>query len=481
MKFKKVDAIIIIIMIVIAGFVLYRFGFVSDSRKEKIPEIEFVKDEDNRLITVFYVSERILWENLLIEGTCDKSELGRYVTKGDQIRDCSGTIVIRYKPTGTILFTFKFPPIAKLPTSIILGHMRDVSPEDEGAHFKKITNTREWWYFTAIFDDNSDLPGWSATIGFMHLSWGDLKGTFKPDVHVVVLTSPDGKKYGGLINKDRGGVLGLGVLGTGSFEANSPGVDLTYDSSYARGEAPRWHVHAEDKDIDSENEIIIELDFFAPSQPYWTHSNRLIDQGEGNFASYVFIGCEVSGKVILDKTEFNVKGIGHHEHAWSPGYLRFVIDGWDWCHMKLDNGWNIYYSKYYITKQRTETDTSRINPFTNLIITTDKGETLTILEDLDITIKRSDNLFLLLKMPVETVVTGKTKPLYQPLLKSSNIQLTLDINSENTYDKTWKIPTYVGMKIGLSRITGKISWNDENGAHQVQLNGIGSIWNMRKF
>ena len=34
-----------------------------------------------------------------------------------------------------------------------------------------------------------------------------------------------------------------------------------------------------------------------------------------------------------------------------PGLLKPIIKGWDWCHMTLDNGWNIYYSNYYLTSQ----------------------------------------------------------------------------------------------------------------------------------
>ena len=48
------------------------------------------------------------------------------------------------------------PPIPTPPTSLsseYVGFLRAVSPEDEGLHFDKITICREWWYFTAIFSD----------------------------------------------------------------------------------------------------------------------------------------------------------------------------------------------------------------------------------------------------------------------------------------------------------------------------------------
>jgi hypothetical protein len=128
-----------------------------------------------------------------------------------------------------------------------------------------------------------------------------------------------------------------------------------------------------------------------------------------------------------------------------------------------------------------EIRTTRVNPISSLIITTDKGETLTILEDLDITVRKSDRIFLLLKMPSELNIRAKPNTISQILLKKYNIRLDLDIEADNTYEKIWKFPTYVGMKIGLSTIDGKISWNDEDGDHEIELTGIGSIWNMRKF
>jgi len=478
-KIKKIDAVIIVIMIIIAGFVLYKIGYAPKKEKEDIPNIQFFKDEENKVLIVRSISSnKIQWKDILIEGKCIKNSLGKYISEGDEITECVGTIVISHIPSGKQLFTYKFPLAPKLPTAIILGNERDVSPLDEGVHFNKITNIREWWYYTVIFSKDSELPGWTATIGFCHMSWGDLTLTFKPDILVVTLHSPDGKEYGGLINKQRKEILGL--FGSSTLEAYTPGVDLKYGKSWVKGEAPKWHVHAEDADIDKENEIVMDLDFFASSSPLWIQSNRLFDKGEGNIADYIFMGCEVTGEVVLDGLKYQVKGVGHHEHSWSLGVTKFAVKGWDWCHMTLDNGWNIYYSKYYLTRQILSKGSSEINPYASLIITTDKGETITKLDNIDITTIDSDNLFILLKMPSELEIDA-TPSYSQIILKTYNIKLNIDIKSKNTYEKTWKFPTYVGMKIGLNTISGKIEWSDDDGDHIVELNGVGSIWNMRKF
>ena len=51
-KFKKIDVVIVVIMVVIAGFVLYKYGYVPEPEKPDITDIEFIKDEENRLLTV---------------------------------------------------------------------------------------------------------------------------------------------------------------------------------------------------------------------------------------------------------------------------------------------------------------------------------------------------------------------------------------------------------------------------------------------
>lgn len=477
-KLKKVDAILIVAMIVIAGIVLFQIGILPQKEKVKIPDIQFTQDVEKRTLTVKSFSEAILWSDIEITGTCDKSDLGDYVTKGDKLQACSGNIVVIHKPTDSEIGSWTFPPAPELPYSILLSNEKDVSPQDEGVHFKSIINTREWWYFTVVFSNDCELPGWVATIGFCHLAWGDLKLTLKPDLIVVTLQSPTGEKYGGMVNKKRGGILGL--IGSLTLDAKTPGVDLKYGKSWAKGESPQWHVHAEDEDIDEENEIIIDLDYFSPSNPLWIHSSRLIDKGKGKIADYIFTGCEVYGTVKINNLEFKVKGTGHHEHSWSPGFLQLSIKGWDWCYMVLDNGWSIFYSNYYLTRQIFTPATSKINPLAAIVITNDKGTRMTKLENVDITFEKFDKLFLLLKIPTDISINAKPKVLSQPLLKTYNIRLDLDLKAKNTYEKMWKFPTYVGMKVGLNSITGKITWSDDGG-QEVELKGTASVWFMRSF
>lgn len=416
-KIKIIDAIIVVILIIVAGLVLVRVGYISPFEEDI-----FDPDEDDEIIKS-------------IE-----------------------------------------PPPPVPPESITMGFMRAVSPEDEGVHFDKISICREWWYFSAVFNESSDLNGWVVSISFNHMARGDLIGTQKPDVLVITLHGPNGEEYGGVINKERG----FGFIKQPTLTANSPGVNVKFDDSWAEGQSPEWHVHAEDNEIDNNHDIIIDLNYFAPFEPIWTIGDKAFENIDSNLASYIFTGCTVEGTIIIDGQEYNVNGIGHHEHSWSPSIVtRGLINGWDWSHITLENGWNVYFVNYYPTPQFVSSLTSNVNPYGSLIVTTDNGNTITILDNINPEITKSDDeIFPFVRIPLEINIVGKAG-LSQPLLSTYNIEININIKSENTYEKIWKFPTYVGMSIGRSSIIGTIEWTDNEGYHEIELEGIGTQWSMR--
>ncbi len=484
LKLRKIDIIIIVALIIMAAYVFHKSGYIQNPLEEKTPDIKFLQDEENFKIIVTYVSGDVKWNDINISGECDKSSLTTYVLKGDEITNCHGTITITYKRNGAVLGTFIFKEKEKLPDSIIGGNERSVSAEDEGPHYNKnlvnkILVSREWWYYTAVL--NEGLPGWTISISFNHMSRNDLFFK-KPDILVVTLNGPNGEIYGSITDRER---PILGLLKNPAFQAtsSSKGFKVSFEDSYVEGKAPNWHIHIEGEHIDSSNHNIeMDLQYFAPSNPLWIFSNRLIDKSEGKIASYAFMGCEVSGTVKIDDLTYKVSGIGHHEHTWASGIiLKALIRGWDWCHIRMDNGWEIYYSNYYLLPQTKSTKTSLINPLSSLVITTNQGETFTKLEDVDINILESDKSekkILPINFPRETKITGKTSSV-QILLRSYNLKLDIDIKTDNVYQRVWGRLSNVGMSIGRATVTGKISWSDDDGKHLVDLNGIATIWNMR--
>ncbi|RLF26798.1 MAG: hypothetical protein DRN05_06545 [Thermoplasmata archaeon] len=474
-KLRKLDAIIIVALIIMAMYVFHKSGYIQNPIEEKTPDIKFSQDEENFKIIVTHVSGDVKWADINISGDCDKSGLTTYVLKGDEITNCHGTITIIYKRNSAELGTFIFKEKEKLPESIIGGNERSVSAEDEGPHYNKILIGREWWYYTAIL--NEGLPGWTISISFNHMARNDLFFE-KPDILVVTLNGPNGEKYGSIIDRKR---PILGILKDPALQAtsSSKGFKVSFEDSYVEGRAPNWHIHIEGEYIDPKHDIEMDLQYFAPSNPLWIFSNRLIDKSEGKIASYAFMGCEVSGTVKIDGLTYKINGIGHHEHTWASGLItKSLIRGWDWCHMRADNGWEIYYNNYYLLPQTKSTKTSVVNPLSSLVITTNQGETFTKLEAAEINILDSDKILPFLNLPKEIKVKGKTSSI-QLLLKTYNINLDIDIKADNVYQRVWKRLSNVGMSIGRVTLTGKISWSDNDGKHMVDLNGLGTIWNMR--
>jgi predicted secreted hydrolase len=390
-----------------------------------------------------------------------------------------------HKPVPTPLDNTTSPPEDNPlpPSSLLPATRRDVSPEDEGVHYDELRIEREWWYYGALLNaENSELKNWVVQISFNHMARGDLLGTTKPDLLVVSLLSPDGDSYGGMINKKRY----MGILTTGTLIATSPGVNVEFEDSWAEGQYPNWHVHAEDKDIDTEHEIIIDLDYHAQSLPIWTIGNRAFDKSESSIANYLFLGCNVTGTISIDGTQYHVNGTGHHEHAWTPNIVnRGFINGWDWFTITMKNGWQLYISNYYPTPQVITSKTSRLNPFGTMLLTTDNGQTFTELKNVDIKITRyEDKVFPLVKMPGDFTITGKPSidPLYfisQSMLYGSGTKLDMDISVLSSCNQIWKFPTYVGMKTGLCNLQGTLSWSDDDGTHEIPLDGSGTSWSMR--
>jgi len=418
---SKIDAIIVVILIVIAGFVLARTGHISGPIEEIIQPSTNTQPEEEE--------EPVIEEALP-------------------------------------------------PESIIPGYMRSISPDEEGLHYDKVSVCREWWYYTVVFDESSDLAGWVASISFNHMARSDLLGTSKPDMLVITLHGPNGEEYGGVINKERG----FGILKQPTLQAKTPGVSVTYENSWVEGEAPEWFIHVEDDDIDQNHDIIMDLRFFAPFDPMWTIGENALDKTYRNLASYMFTGCNVTGNVVIDGQTHSVHGIGHHEHAWSPNIVtKGLINGWDWAHITFDNGWNLYFDTFYNAPQAWSTKTPNANPFGSLILTTNEGETLTTFQNVNPEITMVDEeIFTFVSMPLKIQISGQPG-ISQPILGSYDISISVDLTVDNTYEKIWKFPTYVGMNIGRTVVSGSITWTDDDGEHVTDLQGIGSIWSMRAF
>ena len=102
--------LLIIIPVAIAATVyVYVSGMIGSSPSFNTPSIVFTQDDMANTLTVQYVSSStVLWSDIDVQGECDTSGQGMYVTVGDTLTNCTGTIRLVYVPTYTSLGSWTF-------------------------------------------------------------------------------------------------------------------------------------------------------------------------------------------------------------------------------------------------------------------------------------------------------------------------------------------------------------------------------------
>jgi hypothetical protein len=83
------------------------FGYIGAST-EPTPKIHFTITSFDKLMVTYTEKSDILWSDIAIIGMCDRSELDNYVSVGDQITNCTGTIQLFYIPTNIMLGYWTF-------------------------------------------------------------------------------------------------------------------------------------------------------------------------------------------------------------------------------------------------------------------------------------------------------------------------------------------------------------------------------------
>ena len=255
-------------------------------------------------------------------------------------------------------------------------------------HFDSLRVSREWWYFTAVFNGSqaslaNGLRRLRSRILRPGISWGPRSLISSSS---ACLTRPVCSTVVWSTSR-----ITSVILKSGTLVASTPGVKLSYDSSWVEGTAPFWHVHAEDAEIDTAHTVVIDLDYHAQSLPLWTLGTKAFVVSNSTLASYVFLDCEISGTVSIDGVVHQVSGVGTYEHTWSPrAVTRAEINGWDWFSIQLDNGWMVYASNYLPTPQALTQKVTALPSFGTVVITTDHGETCTELKNLNVKVTTQD-------------------------------------------------------------------------------------------
>ena len=353
-----------------------------------------------------------------------------------------GTNAIKEKEEERILLDEEIPFFEEeIPTppgskrTIDAGrHVLEVN--DESPH--KISH-REWWYFNVFFNDpKSDLKNWSMIVTFNKMARFDIRFLNRDNLFII-LYDDTGKSYKfNTLDKQRG-----------TFKAEGPGVNLLFEKSWAKGQYPNWHVHAENDPGD----FIADLDFTADFLPVWVEgrsSNLVI--GGYVAGDYYIPRCKVEGNIIWEGNEYKVSGIGYHDHVWETNIPRFISRGWDWFNLHFDNGWEMYISKFQLRAIRdVYAGSLTISPNNRNIVEFYKYK-MTYVESANA--KDLPSLIYPKKIHIEVEKEG--------------MALELDISVYNTGEVVFK-KSRIGLFEGPCHVKGTFSWS----GHTVELNGYG--------
>ncbi len=336
---------------------------------------------------------------------------------------------------GDITFEEDLPTPPGTERTIDSGR-HTLTQDDETMH--KVTK-REWWYFNVFFNDpDSDLPDWSMIISFNKMSPLDMRFV-KRDNLFVILYDDQGTNYDfSTFDKRRG-----------TFEMNSPGVNLQFENSWAKGTYPNWEVHAENK----EKQFTVDLQYTADFTPIWV-MGRSSNLGFLKFLAgdYYIPRCFVNGTMTWEGKEYRISGTGYHDHVWENNVPRFVTKGWEWFNLHFDNGWEMYLSKFIL---RTPKD-----HYAGAIILSPNTKDLVEFKFFEVSYLENSHPsgIPLMKYPKKYLVVAE----------HDEMRLELEIDIYNTAELVWPA-SRIGMFEGPCRVTGTLSWP----GYTVDLNGYG--------
>jgi len=309
-------------------------------------------------------------------------------------------------------------------------------PSDEGIH--KISG-REWWYFNVFFNDiYSDLYNYTLIVSFNKMKFNDIR-FLKPDNLFIFLYDPNGTNYNFATKNKRRGTL----------QAKSPGVDVTFESSWAKGTYPSWHVHA----VNTQEGFSVDLDYTADFLPIWVEGRSAnLPIAKYVAGDYYIPRCKVTGTLSWNGKQYNVSGMGYHDHVWERNVPRFITKGWDWANIHFYNGWEMYVSKFIIRAPR--------NPYSGAIIISPNNRNLTEFNKFTITFTESAS-------PQGLPFMTYPKKFHLEAERNDMV-LNLDVDIYNICQNVFK-RARTGLFEGPCRVTGTFSWS----GHTVELHGYG--------
>lgn len=311
-----------------------------------------------------------------------------------------------------------------------------LEPEDEGAHEK---SRREWWYFNVFFNEpGTDLENYSMIVSFNKMAFNDVRFVKRDNLFIILYDNQSGYENLCSLDKKRG-----------TLQAEGPGVNVAFEQSWAKGTYPFWQVHA----CNDENGFCADLNFTADFLPVWVVGRSPNLPRAGEYAGDYYIPrCVVKGTVILDGQQYNVSGVGYHDHVWETLTRRIITRGWEWFNLHFENGWEMYLSKFiFRTPFERYAAALILSPDNRNMVEFDKFT-------IEYTQTQSPEELPLMSYPVKIRVEAE----------KDGMSLVLDIENYNICDIVWKFGR-TGMFEGPCRVSGTFSWS----GYSVDLQGYG--------
>jgi predicted secreted hydrolase/RsiW-degrading membrane proteinase PrsW (M82 family) len=425
-----IPLILCVPLFLIGLLILWRYGGRSNYwKRQKSFDDDFVSLRPTYIPSRLRTIKKVLI--IIIVGIVIVASLTSIITMFDYYEEKPST----KEDVGELFFEEVLPTPPGSNRGIDLGR-HVLEPVDEGAHK---SSRREWWYFNVFFNEpGSDLVNWSMIVSFNKMAFNDIRFLKRDNLFVILYDNTSGSYDYGTFDKRRG------VL-----QADGPGVDVTFENSWAKGEYPNWQVHTEN----AENGFIADLDFTADFLPVWVlgRSSNL-PRAKYNAGDYYIPRCIVKGNITFNGNTYSVCGTGYHDHVWETLTSRIITNGWEWLNIHFDNGWEMYLSKFIF---RTP-----LNRYAAALILSPDNR----------------NMVEFNKFSVEYTETAAPQEL--PLMKhplkirveatNDNMVLNMDIEIYNTCDIVWRLAR-TGIFEGPCSVSGTFSWS----GHSVKLNGYG--------
>jgi hypothetical protein len=331
---------------------------------------------------------------------------------------------------------------------------------DEGQHKNEMFKMREWWYYNAYFNHpESELKNWSIILTIIVYP--------RFSVKMMVLFDDKNNNYGGLNGKP-----------IEEIQINESGINVNCGKSFIKGKYPKWNIHFENHEK-SDKEIIVDLEYKATKQPIWILKNTGNNKSTSVLGYYFIMNCEVDGKITIDNKEYNVKGVGYHDHPWMPIRKkknkvldttkklpkRFRLLQWDWIYILLDNEWSIFIATIHLLKGNL---LSSLMPRCLIFV----SKEIKIMESYFFQIKYKNlqkTSIQNIKIPKEiNIKSVKINPLNKFPIKRP-LFLNLNYKVENIKETCIGKPKNFGIWISSGKVTGKIKGIRE----EIELKGFG--------